>query len=519
MTTRRTLAAALALTAPLILSAGPAAAVLDVPSSDRRALEIADLASSSGAARPADPALGPLGMKLYLESYRALEARGLVDPRGERLDRWDRSRGEGLYLESLRPVLELRAYHLSADGGSRTLLHSSGDTLEDGFNTFFSASGAAFWGAHVGGAYELQLRQSPGDWSYRTKRLYLKGVWGKWSLKAGRDAERLGPGYHGNLILGDTAPTMNYWRVRTEQPLFLPGRLAGVGGFRFTLFNGYLSDESPKPPDLRYGSGADAVRDPRLLGMRLSYHPSSWLDLGASRAIFCGGKGRTTYDTPKDWWELFTATSENVNPGESDRYDNDQFVAFDVTARLPFLNGLGPLKGGKVYWEYAATDIISRWQGEDTGSWVPFKLNRVANLGGLYLTTAVTELRVEFAQTDAAWYGHHQYPQGYTYRGRPLGHHMGGDARNWFVEVARHFGPGWRASLGLDLEERGRSLAQPEERAEWSLSVEARRLRAFGVSIEARLDLLAAQVDDPLDRPDREDRSELYAGITLQTAL
>lgn len=511
----------LLLAATLLLGQAPAVlALLDLPTSERGALAVSDLASGSGVARPADPALGPLDDRIYLESWRALESRGLVDPLGERLQAWADARSDGgLLWETLVPQVTVRPYYLEADGHSRTLHHSSGDTLADGFNAFLSASGAAFWGERVGGAYELQLQRRPGDWAYRTKRLYLKGVWGKWSLKVGRDAERLGPGYHGSLLLDANAPTMDLWRVRTEEPLFLPWGLDWLGGFRFTLFNAYLSDPDPEPADPRYGSGTGAIQDPRLLGMRFSYHPAHWLDLGVSRAILYGGKGREVYDSPKDWWELFSAANENVKPGESDRYDNDQYVAFDFTARLPLLNGLGPLRAGKVYWEYAATDIISTWQGEDTHGWMPFKLNKVANLGGLYLSTAVTDLRVEFAQTEKSWYRHNEYSQGYTYRGLPLGHHMGGDARNWFLEVSRHFGPTWRAALGLDLEDRGRSRASPEERTEASFSLEARRLSVSGLPLQARLDISAAAVDAPLDDPEREDRTEFFAGVGVSLAL
>lgn len=496
--------------------AGPARALIDVPTSERRALSLVELASGSGIARPVDVGAGPLDDVWFLEAYRALQARGLVDPLGERHASWQAARSDGgLHLEPLLPQLEVRSYVLGSGTDRRLLHHTSGDRLEAGFNSFFSASGAAFWGDRVGGAYELQLTQHPDDLGYRTKRLYLKTVWGKWSFKVGRDAERLGQGYFGSLLLDDNAPTMDLWRVRTEEPLFLPGRLAGIGGFRFTLFNAYLSDGTPSPTDPRYGSGVDPVHDPRLLGMRFSYHPSAWLDLGASRAIYYGGKGRETYDTPRDWWELLTATNENVHEGESDRYDNEQYVAFDLVTRLPFLNGIGPMKGGKVYWEYAATDIISKWQGEDTGGLMPFKLNHVANLGGLYLSTAVTELRVEFAQTSNPWYRHGQYSQGYTYRGQPVGHSMGGDARTWFFEVTRYLGAEWRTSLSADISERGRSLPESERRWEANLRVEALALEVAGVPLAGTLDLLGARVRDPLDDPRRVDRNEVYAGLGL----
>ena len=499
----------------LCTCAAPAPGLLDIPTSERRALEVADLGASSGESRPANLSAGPLDDISYLEAFRALRRKGLVDPLGERLSRWARARSDKrLHLETLWPEARVRLFWAETDAPRRLLYHTSGDALRDGFTGFLNLTGAGFWGTRVGGLYDLGIQRRPGDITVHLKRLYVKGVWGKWSFKLGRDAERLGPGYHGNLLLSDNAPTYEYWRIRTEEPLFLPGHLGWIGGFRFMLFNAYLSDGDPDPADPRYGSGVDTVHDPRLLGMRLSYHPVSWLDLGLSRTILYGGKGRETYDSPRDWWELLTARSENVKPGESHRYDNDQYVAFDLTVRLPGLNGWGPLKGGKIYWEYGATDIISKWQGEDPGNWEPFQLNRVANLGGLYLTTAVTELRFEFAQTDPAWYRHGQYSQGYTYRGYPLGHHMGGDARNWFVEVSRYFGPSWRATLSLDLEERARSWATEERRSEWAFSLEARELRIFGVPLDLRVDALQARVANALDDPGREDRTEAFLGVS-----
>ncbi len=516
--TPRPLARSLAACAVAISVAAPAHALVDIPLWEPNARAVSDLAASSGVARPADPAAGPLDDVLYLEAYRALRARGLVDPLGERLERWAGARADGgLHWETLVPDLTVRTYWANEDTRDRPLYGTAGDTLEDGWTTFLNASGAAFWGDRVAGAYELQFAREPGDFSFRVKRLYLKGVWGKWSLKVGRDAERLGPGYHGSLLLDANAPTYDYWRIRTEEPLFLPGSLALLGGFRFMVFNAYLSDGDPDPADSRYGSGVNPVHDPRLLGMRASYHPTSWLDLGVNRAILYGGKGREVYDTPKDWWELFTATNENVDPGESHRYDNDQYVSLDLTVRLPFLNGWGPLKGGKVYWEYGATDIISKWQGEDTGNWEPFQLNRVANLAGLYLTTAVTEFRFEWAETDTPWYRNGQYPQGYTYRGYPLGHHMGGDAQNWFFELSRHFGPGWRARVSLDLEERARSTGTEERRAEWGFGLEARRVRLWDVPLEVRANAMWARVANALDTVDRDDRTELFLGLEATT--
>ena len=503
----------------LSISADPAQALLDIPTSDRRALQIADLAGSSGVARPADLAVMPLDDSVFLESYQSLNNRGLDDQLGAQVASWAETRADGrFHFEFLRPDLDVRTYWAGADTDGRLLYHTSGDRLESGLNTFTSLSGEAFWGERLAGHYELQGVVRSGDLEYRTKRLYLKGVWGKWSLKVGRDSERLGPGYRGSLLLDDNAPTMDMLRVRTEAPLFLPGKLASLGGFRFMVLNAFLSDDNPSPPDPRYGSGVDATQDPFLLAMRFSYHPTSWMDLGLSRAILYGGRGRETYDSPHDYWELFTATNENVFEGESDQYDNDQYATMDATVRLPVLNGFGPFKGGKVYLESGGTDLHASWQGDDTAL-MPFRLSRKSYLVGGYLTTAVTDFRVEYADTHDAWYRHSQYPQGYSFQGRPLGHSMGGDALSWYFEIGRHFGPDWRLSGAFDYEERGRSLERTETRKEGTLWLENRTLEIWGRPLSVRADYLLAEVEDPLDDLEASDRTETYLGVTVRFPL
>lgn len=513
LTRRRVLCLVAAL--PLLFPALPCAAALDVPTTERKALDLADLAAGSGLTPPLDTAATPFPDTEYLRAYRALHAVGLVDPLGEKLDREARAQADGaLHLETLVPRVTLRGYALRGND-ERTLPHAGGDTLGGGFTSLTAASGAASWGTHVAAAYELQLTQNGTDVDYLTKRLYAKGTLGKWSLKLGRDTVRLGPGYHGSLLLDDNAQPFDLWEVRTDEPVYLPWFLEKLGGFRITVFNGFLSDSNPSAPDSRYGSGVGATKDPRLFGMRVSYHPASWLDLGVSRTAMYSGQGRETYDTVKDWWELLTATHENVQSGDEDRYNNDQYAAYDLTLWLPFVNGLGPLRAGKLYGERAGTDFRANWKNDKgTGGWFPIKLKSIGFLVGGYLSTAVTDFRAEYAETDPDWYHHGEYPQGYSYRGRPLGHAMGGDAKSVFFQVARYLAPDWRVQAALNVEKRGVSLPSTEKRTELGAGLETSQWPLFGFPLTAKLDVLWSHVNDALDEADRGNRNEFYLGVS-----
>jgi hypothetical protein len=95
--------------------------------------------------------------------------------------------------------------------------------------------------------------------------------------------------------------------------------------------------------------------------------------------------------------------------------------------------------------------LPSKWQplqvyaeaaGEDEAGGLP---SRWAYLTGIYLPRLFNyyriDLRAEYATNHIAghpnyWYNHHIYTDGYTYKGRIIGHHMGTDSKDIFVEVS-----------------------------------------------------------------------------------
>jgi hypothetical protein len=517
--------AALCLATAVFLARPAAAGLIDVPTENRRAPALVDLASSSGLVPGLELGVAPVDEEIYLGAYRALREKGFYDPGGELLEAWEAARRNSpLYLRSLSPRVELRTYAFR--GADELLLdHRSGEVVEEGLNAFASLSGAAFWRDRVGGFYQLHTAVGPGDWDLRVKRAYLKIALGKWSFKAGRDSERLGVGYHSSLLLDDGAPTLDLWRLRTEEPLFLPGFAAGLGGFRFSVFNAFLQDSHPTPSDLRYVGAAAPVEDPRLLGMRFSYHPVSWFDLGFSRAVLYGGRGREVYDSPKDWWELLWAGQENVGEGQSARFDNDQFNSYDLTLRLPIVaEWTRLLQAAKVYYELGGTDGGPSdwdlgWKRHQVLGVLPFELLRRAEIYGGLLSTGTVDFRYERAKLDDAWYRHHRYGQGYTLRGIPLGHHLGPGGLEHFFELSAYATPELRLTASLELEKRGVNLPSPERRRELTLTGEVSRLPLFGTLWTARIEGWGARVQNPLDAPETSSRWEYMVGVGFSNSF
>jgi hypothetical protein len=95
----------------------------------------------------------------------------------------------------------------------------------------------------------------------------------------------------------------------------------------------------------------------------------------------------------------------------------------------PLLRSVPWLRGGRLYAEYAGDDAL---QG------VPPLPSSPARAFGLELVGGPALVRVEAALNDddtGLWYWHYLYTDGYTYRGKVMGHPMGGDSRSVFADL------------------------------------------------------------------------------------
>ena len=237
----------------------------------------------------------------------------------------------------------------------------------------------------------------------RVQTLTLRREGERHRVALGREPMRWGPGLQGSLLRGRNAPPL--WQIswQTRRPLTAPF-------FKNTTWSGsaffaYLDD-----PDRR-------IPRPLLLGHRLSWQPTDWLELTGTRTILFGGDNRTSRLNLRRIWEILTVQNENI-VGRRPPSDSDQRASFEARLQIPLT--LGNWNRAEVYYEYGGEDVND-----------PPLPSAVAHHYGMVTGAWDHTLVVEFAETVTGanrWYRHTLYHNGYFYEGYPLGLALGADA-------------------------------------------------------------------------------------------
>lgn len=276
------------------------------------------------------------------------------------------------------------------------------------------------------------------------------------SLEAGRGTLWWGQGYHGSLLLTDHAFPMDMIKLGSQESFRLPSVLGSLGEWKINSFLARLERDRDFPR-------ANAF------GLRVSYLPTSWLELNATRLTQFGGKGRgqefpdavlTAYGNP---------------PNQSGASEVNEQVMVDLRLRVPSVPYLVPFPGGlQLYGELGSEDKWSKYP-------LP---SRAAILTGIYIPQLfagdTTDLRIEYADTDLArrrtegnlpqvWYNNGTYVSGLRHKGLPLGHHMGTDGIDWYVRSTRFIGDEVQLGLTFNVQERDRGQPVHERKQELGL--------------------------------------------------
>src|SRR5207249_3647217 len=99
------------------------------------------------------------------------------------------------------------------------------------------------------------------------------------AFQIGRSTNWWGPGYRGSLLLTDHAFPLDMVQLGSDEPFQLPWILRSLGQWRVNTFLTQLERDRDFPRA-------------KVFGLRLSYLPTTWLELGANRLTQFDGRGR-----------------------------------------------------------------------------------------------------------------------------------------------------------------------------------------------------------------------------------
>ncbi len=272
------------------------------------------------------------------------------------------------------------------------------------------------------------------------------------ALEAGRGTQWWGPGYHGSLLLTNHAFPLDMIKLGSDQPFRLPWKLRELGEFKINSFLAQLE------------KNRDFSRA-KIFGLRMSWLPASWLEIGLTRLTQFNGRG-SGQSFPSTVVDAYL--NEANQAGE--REVNEQAMV-DFRVRVPRVPYLVPFPAGiQIYGELGT---------EDKWSELPIP-SRAAILAGIYIPQVfpndTLDLRIEYADTDLArrrhpeltdvWYNNGTYTSGMRYRGFPLGHHMGTDGIDFFVRTTRFLTESIQLGANFNIQERDRGRPVHEKKRE-----------------------------------------------------
>lgn len=278
------------------------------------------------------------------------------------------------------------------------------------------------------------------------------------ALEAGRGTLWWGPGYHGSLLLTNHAFPLDMIKLGSDETFRLPWKLAGLGEWKVDSFLAQLE----KNRDFSHAM---------VFGLRVSYLPTNWLELGATRLTQFAGSGRNQ-SFPRTVVDCYTRP-----PNQTGTNDCNEQSMLDFRARVPHVPYLVPFPAGmQLYGELGS---------EDKWSQIPIP-SRAAYLAGIYIPQLfegdTTDLRIEFADTDytrrktsdhlsQVWYNNGGFVSGMRQYGFPLGHAMGTDAIDLFIRSTRSVTETVRLGHNLDYQERDRGQPVHERKYEAAVDV------------------------------------------------
>jgi membrane-associated phospholipid phosphatase len=214
-----------------------------------------------------------------------------------------------------------------------------------------------------------------------------------WQLSYGNQSLWWGPSQGGPMMLSDDAQPLRMFRVNRVTPFRLPSILGLLGPMRLEAFlgkySGYEFMDTPAGLVGQYGKSLNP--QPIVHGERISFKPTSNLEIGLSRTTDYGGPG---YPLTLHSFLRSVFSPSNGNPGTPTKTGSHR-SGLDFSYRIPRVrNGMTLYAEGM-----AEHDEISPILGPDVATW----------LAGIYIPKLPMipkmDFRVEGGYTDPPFSG------------------------------------------------------------------------------------------------------------------
>ncbi|QDR82000.1 Capsule assembly protein Wzi [Sporomusa termitida] len=251
---------------------------------------------------------------------------------------------------------------------------------------------------------------------------YVKTRLNGTAIQVGKDPVFWGHGATGSLILGNNMTPLTSIKVSNLEPYRTNGFFRFLGDMNFTALYSELESN-------RTRFNQDEVDSPSFVGMRSTFTPQQNFTFGLSFTSMVGGKGKGL--SSGDYWDWLIG--ENADAA-ADKWNN--IAGFDFKVRVPKWNGI------QVYGEL---------YGEDQANYMPSK---IAERVGVYIPRlsqdGAWDMKVEYANTSSAWYGHQLYTNGYVYKGDIIGDPIGHNASQYYMQLGNYLDKDSKLSLNVN---------------------------------------------------------------------
>ena len=252
------------------------------------------------------------------------------------------------------------------------------------------------------------LENSYEDKKYDFSDSYFAVVSGNFILGIGNYDRWWGPSHHASLILSNYTKSSPGLFIRSLEGFTsnLP-LIRSFGKLNFSFFANQLGNKRK-------------IKNPFLIGGRLSFNPVNGLTIGLTRSIMFGGDGKD--NSLKALWDSVRGDASTMK-GDSDPNIDNELAGFD----LKYSFNVNDLVWS-IYGQYIGEDGTDYWPWR---TFYSLGTEFIFEKRGLFRSVSLEYYDTFYYGVDIGdnvIYEHGTYSSGYRYKGNPIGAFIDGDS-------------------------------------------------------------------------------------------